>query len=261
MGNTQNAETTVTDLDAIMKEGLQQFEINTDEDDPGSVAAAPAADADQLQLDSTAGKTQEEIATEEEAKTFRFTSHAEAERGYKDQQREVTALREKINGLETKEAERAAADAKAAAEAAGDQDFLDFATQRRGQALDEIDALDPDAPDYRNQVSAAYARADRDIFKKSQQPFQPAAAPSPGARETPAPPPDTVDAQDDDGRRSVAMSKNSFPRKKSAWKKRIRFSGPLHPRPQPQIKKDSPCLWTIRSAGLSSKQNNTLPGF
>lgn len=160
------ADTPVTDLDAIMKDGLEQFHIPVEGNDdlpPGSTPddAAPGSS-------SAAPNPTGDPAADHEPPAFRFTSHEEAERGYKELQRQMTAMAEEKKSLMSQLSEKAEADARAAAEEAGNQEFLEFATQRRAQVLKEIEAMDPDKPEYSDEVAAAYARADLDIFRKSQ---------------------------------------------------------------------------------------------
>ncbi|HAJ28114.1 MAG TPA: hypothetical protein DCG53_12870, partial [Syntrophus sp. (in: bacteria)] len=95
-------------------------------------------------------------------------------------------LSEEIKTLKTKIDDEEAARLLKAAEETADTDLVTFATTRRRKMLDEIDALDPDAPDYRDQVANVQAQADRDIVKKSQTVV--AAPPAPASASAASPP-------------------------------------------------------------------------
>ena len=184
---TQGSVATVVeenpDLDAIMKEGLEQFEIH--EEDLGLDAAAPGS---AQEMPTPANQTGSETNTgEERPQEVVVKPPEETQAGDNELQRQVTALTEENQRLAKQLSAKAAAEASEAvkaAEATNDQAFLTFASKRRAQSLDEIDALDPDKPEYRQEVAAAYARADLDIAKKTRTAAAPA-DPAPPATEVP----------------------------------------------------------------------------
>jgi len=176
---------TTPDLDAIMQEGLQQFDVTPEppaaepKDDkqpsPDATAKAPAAPA----KDSSP-------APAPDAK--RFTDQEEAEKGYRNLFAEFTRVSQKnkeLTGILTAQQQT---EQQQKVEEKATQDFETFATERRTKLLDEIDALDPDSADYRKQVASAQARTDRDILQASMKyasiaslPTTPAITPAPAA--------------------------------------------------------------------------------
>lgn len=95
--------------------------------------------------------------------TRRFKSHEDAEKGYRELQREKTIADSRIQTL-TEEIQRQKKQEKEAQDRqVEEQSFTDYAQTRNEQALKEIDEIDPDDPDYRKKAAAAWARANKDI--------------------------------------------------------------------------------------------------
>lgn len=168
---TKKDEQTTQDLDVIMKEGLQQFEITTEDN-----AAAPDNDkgaSPDVNEEKKAAAAEAAAAAAKTAK--RFKGHDEAEQGYKDLQAKETRtamenaeLKKQLAAQEAADKQKKDAETVASATTNAAAKFEVFATERRTKLLDEIDALDPDAKDYRSKVAAAQARADRDILTAGQ---------------------------------------------------------------------------------------------
>lgn len=173
-------------LDVIMKEGLQQFDLTEDGEGFGAVPGdntRPGPDADRGGRNQVVASGDTEIVTDPPP-ALRFTNHEEAEKGYKNLQGEHTRLAEENKALKTKIDAEETDRLRKTAEETADYDLVTFATTRRRTMLDEIDALDPDVPDYRDQVAGIQAKADRDIFKQSKTVI---AAPPAPARPQPQP--------------------------------------------------------------------------
>jgi hypothetical protein len=181
---------TTPDLGAIMQEGLQQFDVT-----PEPPAAEPKDDK-QSSPDATAKAPTAAVKDSSPAPTpdaKRFTDQDEAEKGYRNLLAEFTRVSQKnkeLTGILTTQQQ---AEQQQKVEESATQSFEAFAIDRRTKLLDEIDALDPDAPDYRKQVASAQARTDRDILQASMKyasiaglPTTPATTPAPAAP-TPAP--------------------------------------------------------------------------
>jgi hypothetical protein len=164
----QEQTTLKQDLDVIIKEGLEIFEPGAPEGD-GQALLGPAKTDEGKIVEDEAAKTKaaEEAArvAAEAAKTaaFRFTTHDEAEKGYKESQKVITSLSEKNKALELEAQNLRTAEARKKEEATATANFTEFSTNRNFQALEEIDKLDPDQPDYKKNVAAAWARAHVDI--------------------------------------------------------------------------------------------------
>jgi hypothetical protein len=207
----QEQTTLKTDLDVIVKEGLDIF-------DPGApgegvtAVSGPATDR-KVEDDATKAKADADakVKADADAKAkadaeveaakaagFRFTSHGEAERGYKESQKVITSLSEKTKTLEQENLGLKNAEQRKKDTAAAGQAFEEFATTRNVQALNEIDKLDPDDKDYRKNVAAAWARANRDIREYvAPAPAAPAPAPAAAAPAGPAASPDPAQVQKD----------------------------------------------------------------
>jgi hypothetical protein len=185
----QHEQTTpVTDLDVVMREGMDVFAGDPAPREPEVkdeeiISAGPAPGAEQ-------GKATEEAAAGKGAgpgvepqKDFRFKTQEEAESSYKLLQAEKTKAELRAKAVEEELiAMKAVTEQKQNKETA-DNAFVEFAATRRQKELDEIDALDPDDPDYRIKVARCRATADRDI-RDYQLPVHPApAVPAPIEKE------------------------------------------------------------------------------
>jgi hypothetical protein len=142
--------------------------------------------------EKTAGEeTPEEIAVRTQKEDispesdFRFKTHSEAEKGYKELQGRTTKAEQRAKAVEeelnrVKNAERIKAEA-----AATRATIIDYAATRRAKALEEIDALDPDDADYRKKAATCLSQADIDIYEHYQTHGR-SEAPSPTAVDTTA---------------------------------------------------------------------------
>ncbi|MBU2550233.1 MAG: hypothetical protein KKB20_17625 [Proteobacteria bacterium] len=192
MADQQTTPETV-DLTKIFENGMQRFQGELDE---AALGAAPVEDDgpdDEISgpAEALAEETEEEPGSSEtppegdEPSTPRFKTHEEAEKGYRNIQAEKTRL--ELENKALKSAQEAAAKAALEAEAKEKEtaDFLEFTKGRTKQALEEINALDPEDPDHEEKVALAWARmyADTRNFQ-----YQPPAGAAPGTRsEEPAP--------------------------------------------------------------------------
>jgi len=164
----QAAENT-PNLDVIMRDGLEQFDVippNNPQDEPGSndtplglsepsssPGAPPAAPEAPPAPNNAAAPPETGQTIEQRYKAL--------EAAFTTKSQKLAELEAKINA-EREKHERAEAQNLAAAE------FETFAVERRATLLNEIDALDPDAEDYRVQVAKLQAKCDRDILMASQ---------------------------------------------------------------------------------------------
>jgi len=188
MTDVNETETTL-DLDSVMRDGMEIFtgepkadvpesepitQTDTEADSPpedGEAAVAQASDADaavdteNADADADAPPAEDETSakTPPEPKTFRFKSHEEAERGYRNIQSEKTRAEQKARELEDKLQALTRAEQAKEARGKAEDAFVEFAAERRRKALDAIDALDEEEPEYRKQVARLLAEADRDI--------------------------------------------------------------------------------------------------
>lgn len=193
---------TTPDLDTALMEGLDVFDgapVDAAEGEPAAtVASSPAAEKttpEPGQAPTVATPLQGTAAERTPGgpaatPSARFKSHDEAEEGYRHLQREKTAAEARAKVLEAELLQIKNAERRREDETREDEEFLDFATQRHLQALADIDALDPDAPDYRKQVAACWAKSQRDIRR-----WQGAGAPSGTERQAPGEPETTRGAQ------------------------------------------------------------------
>lgn len=157
----KNEQTTPPDLDVIMKEGLQQFDVSAEPED-----AAPATVQDGGPAAADAGTTAGNNATTD-VTPFRFKSQDEAEKGYKHIQAENTRITERNKQLTEQIATRELDQQQQAQTEAVSLELEKAAQEMRMKLLDDIDALDPDDPAYRKQVAALQARADIAVARAS----------------------------------------------------------------------------------------------
>ncbi|MFH1158464.1 MAG: hypothetical protein V1721_06235 [Pseudomonadota bacterium] len=140
--------------------------------------------------DSAALKKKEDTPPET---ALRFKSHEEAERGYKEVQGKATKAEQRASDLERenlalkeeRDREKAEKERKTA-QAAARTKVLEYGKTRKKQALEAIDKLDPDDPEYRDKAADLLTQADLDIYEnyRQNQPAPPAEKP-PGEKEAP----------------------------------------------------------------------------
>ena len=181
--NTNDQQTT-QDLDVIIKDGLQQFDIDAAPAAPDDAPSSPAPAVE---------KKTEEPEPDPNKKKYRFKSQDEAENGYTHVQGEKTRLELKVKELEKELGKKQEVENQQATDKAM-QDFEALAAFRRAKLLADIKELDPDNPQYENNVAKLQAKADADILTQSQKVFvQPAppppaaTKPTPGSTASPAP--------------------------------------------------------------------------
>lgn len=179
----QQQTTPNQDLDVIIKEGLEIFDPGAPESNEQALKGPAKTDEGAVVGDNAAREKAEKEAAEAAATAaaeaaakagFRFKSHDEAEKGYKESQKVITSLSEKSKALEKENTDLRDAEARKKETQAANQAFEEFSTGRNLQALEEIDKLDPDDADYKRKVAGAWARAHADI--RNYAPEAPAAA-------------------------------------------------------------------------------------
>jgi hypothetical protein len=172
-----------SDLDQAMKDGQITFDGGDSE-----TAAAPlipgASGPDDNKTDeetheqetpadkkaAATDETPEEIAARIKKEDtppetdFRFKTHSEAEKGYRELQGRTTKAEQRAKTVEdelnrVKNADRIKAEAEAAKAS-----IIDYAATRRAKALEEIDALDPEDKEYRKKAATCLSQADIDIY-------------------------------------------------------------------------------------------------
>lgn len=168
-------EQTTPDLDQALMDGLSVFDgapVNADTDEPAGQGEAGPAAGEHPGGESTPPPDGREATNDpaampaDQAEAMpkpRFKSHAEAEEGYRHLQREKTIADQRAKVLEAELLQIKNAEKRRQEESQEDEEFEAYATQRHMQALADIDALDPDDPDYKKKVAAAWARSQRDI--------------------------------------------------------------------------------------------------
>lgn len=181
--NNEGTQTTSV-LDQALKDGQSTFDGQT----PPDGAAVPLAPGN---TDPDEGKEEKARAEAEAAKAAgkkdgegapenkegdtppgtapRFKTHEEAERGYRELQGKTTKAEQRAKDLaeeldRIKNADRLRAEAEAEREK-----VIDYAAERRAQALEAIDELDPEKPDYRKEAAKILSKADIDIYEHYQQ--------------------------------------------------------------------------------------------
>jgi len=181
-------ETQITsDLDQAMREGQQTFDGGDSEGAAAPLITGTPGPDEKTDEEKEEGKEKpagEKTATEEEtpeeiaARTkkedtpsepaFRFKDHSEAEKGYRELQGRTTKAEQRAKAVEdelnrVKNADRIKAEAETLRAT-----IVDFAATRRAQALEEIDALDPEDKEYRKKAATCLSQADIDIYEHYQ---------------------------------------------------------------------------------------------
>lgn len=158
------------DLDRIMEEGRPAFAGSAEPpaDEPGPVMiGGPGQEPAPPVAETPAPAPQPAVAPSEPAGKgdepprgdYRFKTLEDADKSYRHLQSEKTKADLRIKALEEERAAAKTADAKKAAAEAEDQQFTTFATERNKQALEEINALEPDDPDYTAKAAGCWTRA------------------------------------------------------------------------------------------------------
>lgn len=148
------------DLDVIMKDGLERFDL------PSSDEAAPDARTQSPADDPTKPGPPAGEPPADETASFRFKNHAEAEKGYLHVQQDFTRVSQENAELKKKLTAGEQAAATQAAEEAAAADFKAYAAAERKAALDAVNALDPDDPKYLEQVADIQADVDLKIARR-----------------------------------------------------------------------------------------------
>ncbi|MCX5818445.1 MAG: hypothetical protein NT047_00805 [Deltaproteobacteria bacterium] len=130
------------------------------EEKPGTEGQEPAPGG--KKPDADAAHTKEGDTPSETA--FRFKSHPEAERGYKELQGRTTKAEQRAKDAEDELNRIKNADQIKADKDVAKAKIVDFATERKAQALTAIDELDPEDPEYRKNAAKILSTADIDIF-------------------------------------------------------------------------------------------------
>jgi len=176
---TAEDKQTTPDLDKIMVEGLEVFDMDPNQH-PGSgpdvepTAAQPAPGIETKKQKEESAKKPEELS-EDPDKDHRFKTHEEAEKAYKTQQahvtkiedekkdlgRKVEQLEERVSGFEAQdqsEKERQALEA-------ADQEILEFSKKRHEEVMAAIEELDPEDAEHSKKVAELWAGLNADIRK------------------------------------------------------------------------------------------------
>lgn len=178
------------DLDVIMREGLEEFDVT-----PSSPQDEPIINNDTSGLSISSPQQPATPAAPAASPAPAAAPAPDAiplDQRYKELQAAFTKTSQEL--AEIKARERAAAETRQRDEARNlaATEFENYAAERRAKLLTEIDALDPDADDYRVQVATLQAKCDKDIFLAGQKitaaPTTPAAG-MPAAGDPPAPAP------------------------------------------------------------------------
>jgi len=193
MPKKENTEENTLDLDQAMAEGMDRFEgelkeaaIGTDtitpepageesppEDEQGAESEAHSKEEEEEKPkdedetpppgEEAAEDPKDKEAIDEAAKKLRFKGHEEAERGYRNLQGEKTRLEQRNKDLEQELLRLQKADEIKAEMEKADQEIFDYSAKRHEEALEAIDALDPDEEDYQAEVGKVWAAKDRDV--------------------------------------------------------------------------------------------------
>ena len=186
MDNVQKPEEmqTTPDLDRMMTDGRPVFTGTAEPD--GSAVSGPAAVMEPQAAEPPAPKSDPPAAPAEKpavapekpkpaeetppAGDYRFRSHEAAEKAYRLLQSKTTKVEQRLKTLEQGIEEEKRKKRDAITTEAADRQYMEFATGRNEQALNEINDLDPDDPEYQQKAAACWARAHLDIRR-----FQPKA--------------------------------------------------------------------------------------
>lgn len=180
--NNEEMQTT-PDLDQAMREGQPTFDGGNSDDAAAAplILGTPGPDekkdgeekkeeipADKK--DAAAGETPEEIAARTKKEDtppgtgFRFKDQPEAEKGYRELQGKATRAEQRAAAAEAALNRVKNAEKTKAEEEATRATIVDFAANRRAQALEEIDGLDPEDKEYRKKAAILLSQADIDIY-------------------------------------------------------------------------------------------------
>lgn len=158
------------DLEAVMTEGRPVFSgTAADEPEiPVIIGPVPVKVVEE-EVVPVVEPVVEELETKPD---FRFKTHFEAEKGYKNIQAEKTRAEQEKKIIETelaalkfKDIERMQTEATVET----DKTFLEYAITRHEDALAAIDLLDPDDKEYRKKAAEIWAAKDADIYKKGRE--------------------------------------------------------------------------------------------
>lgn len=213
---------TTTDLDVIIKDNLRQFDIEQPDIPDNTPPAVPAPPPEDKK------KTEEPPAAPPKR---RFADHDKAEEGYAHAHAQNTRLAQENSDLKKQLGKYQTDESRIKAQS-DMQEYEDLVFLRRSKMLDDIDALDPEMPNYKTEVAKLQAKADREIIEEGQKRFsKPSSAPQPPQEEAPVPPaaPDqpVPPDPDNDKVREYAVS--------------------VITKPEIGLKADDPLFWTYAS--------------
>ena len=178
----QEQTTPVVSLDGIMADALDIFEgdqkknapdkeketpESTSSKEPGPAKAEETVKHPEKEKKKPESPEKEEVLLKPEAskEPLRFKTHEDAETGYKEIQREKTRLEAELKSQGEEMTSLKDAEAKKAQDMKFEKDARAFAKDCNLEALKKIDALDPDAADYQDQVAEIQADTYRDISR------------------------------------------------------------------------------------------------
>ncbi len=174
---------TTPDLDQAMKDGQITFDgENTENAAAPFIPGTPGPEEKPEEKEeekpeakiAPEGESPEEIAARTKKEDmppetdFRFKNHPEAEKGYRELQGRTTKAEQRAKAVEAeldriKNADRIKAETEATRAT-----IVDFAATRKAQALEAIDALDPEDTEYRKKAATCLSQADIDIYEHYQ---------------------------------------------------------------------------------------------
>ncbi len=187
----QQSEDGGLDLDALMAEqrtvtGTEIFDLpGADEAGPGSEDESASEEPEGDDEQGPSGGEEERGSKGSEAENpdqppnsgegekelnTRFTTHEEAERGYRELQAKSTRDQQELARLKKEKAEREAAEVAARHKEKADAATLEFSKKRHAEILGQISALDEEDPDYDTKVAGLWAEVNFDVTQYAQNP-------------------------------------------------------------------------------------------
>lgn len=175
MGVEPKDKQTTPDLGEMMVKGLEVFDLEPGQNFRSGADVEPTAAQPAPGVEIKEKKEELEKGEHPEEEAFRFTDHAAAEKGYKEQQGYVTKLEKekkdldqkmsqlegRVSEFETKDkVEKEQKDREAV-----DQEILGFSRGKHEEVLAAIDALDPEGPETSKKVASLWADLNADIRK------------------------------------------------------------------------------------------------
>jgi hypothetical protein len=225
---------------------------------PAPAAAQPPTDT-RAAADASPASPQPAVAPQEpvgkgpEAPRgdYRFKTLEEADKSYRLLQSEKTKADLRIRAMEEERTAKKDADARTAAVEAEDQQFTTFATERNKQALEEINALEPDDPDYTAKAAGCWTRANLAIRR-----WKPAASAGAAASAETTPRADGLAALGSSGKPAVGDRAGEAPAADATFTTKEFIEGVLE-QAALGIPKDDPLFWSFAEQSPSVNEDGT----